>query len=100
VPQQVVLTKDLARELRDWLDKHNAEYRGYGSQNMMTGVKYMEEHAGLAYRSIHRILREESEYTALSLADRILTTMERPDLFHTRVPICDRPSSSYGRRPA
>lgn len=112
-----VPTKDLARILQDWIEKHDARFpsevgdqaaslareptrysAGYSKGAYgFSARNYICEQAGIQLRSLHRVLRCESKFTSLSLADELLTAIERRDALDLDLRVVPNPAWSQER---
>jgi hypothetical protein len=71
-----VTTVSLAKELRAWLAKG-------GPDDDMHTVAWLERQSGVSKRVIRRILSEGCHTTKEETADRLMSAIDRLDLFHT-----------------
>lgn len=92
--QYAVRTEDLARLLQKWLGEYQAEFtlfekvplahcgekyfgrlgEGYGPK--MGGVQYLSHWSGIAERRVRAILRRETQWTMIEVADQLLTAAD------------------------
>lgn len=71
-----VTTASLAKELRAWLAKG-------GPDDDTHTVAWLERQSGVSKRVIRRILSEGCRTTKEETADRLMSAIDRLDLFHT-----------------
>jgi len=95
-----VPTDQLSHYVTIWIDKYRAErpynHREHGRscslENTYVGaLDYLASQSGLAVRAINRVIYQESKFTSLSLADQILTAMERHDLLDNEINVVPNP---------
>ena len=94
----VVRTEELKRSIEVWANKHEfSENPGrekigkskenaqrFGGRLSLSG--YLAQETGLSIRRIYGILHMETKTTTWSVADKIITAMERPDLTPETIP--------------
>lgn len=105
----VVSTADLALALNAWVTAFNRDhdlqplspttqssgFSGMGAQDRMPpgfgGAHYLAHWSGVTDRTVQRILRAESQFTSLGLADKLLSAAGMTDVLHTTVVIVPNP---------
>jgi hypothetical protein len=96
----VVKTTDLCNYLEDWVMKHegrfprnlSSSFRANESMRSYGALRYLADHMqgnskNSNYRQIERIRKCETKYTALRIADNILTAMEWTHLLASEIKI-------------
>lgn len=74
----VVSTELLAQEVDEWFRKHNAKYpaRAYrvsvNQSDFISAGELLEQESGVPARSVYRIRKRETKFTAYNIADRLL----------------------------
>jgi len=81
----VVSTDDLAAVVERWIVAHEADHPApnynahdpdYQPSAAISGLTYIAEWAGVPIRSVTRVLRRETRFTTLEVADRLLVVTE------------------------
>jgi hypothetical protein len=111
----VVSTKQLAEYLQKFIDEIDASAGDGVPLNLrsskkrpISGLSYVtwqleiqfgyvkegEQSESSARRMLYRILKAESKFTGLTLADQIVTIMERPDLLGNEILVVPNPYMS------
>lgn len=85
---EVVMNAELGPLIAAWREKWDAE-RPYTPakvfyhakrENFLTALEYLASGSGVSRRKINAIQAQESRYTGLSIADRLLVAMNREHL--------------------
>lgn len=99
---EVVRTADLHRVVVEFMDLHSLEHPfiGTGGDHKLSRKsnvavlgprEYILQRSGVSYKKLKAVIDGSTEWTDFGTADAILCAIDKPHLFHSEVPIHDRP---------
>lgn len=97
VELKAVLLRMIEEHERD-RPNHMAENRAVGTAVFISGREWISNATGVSIRAMWVILEDKSEYTSLSMADRLLSGLELTHLWGHEVHVIPNPNVNTKNR--